>query len=368
MSVLSVLGGAAKIAGAGLEGVAIDRNNRAKRDDANALRVLAERKAGQDAESSSVLNAFRRKQTEMLGQSKGPTITGHQIAQDGTPYNIYSDGSWRKADIQDATATPIKGPTVATPAVAQAPTVSTPALGGPPQAPTVTPARAGAAPKPTTPVTPATPRFGPRPTTPPNPATVRGSPEWLAAERAAADVRADVTADHAGARPSSAVLQRARAANMAQIAIINDALTELEAHPKAVGLTRGLPGIGDRLDTRTDPAGVGARASIANIGSLKMHDRSGAAVSVSEFPRLAPFIPAVSDPPEAIRVKLKKLLDAIQVETDAMAATASSPGRSGGAGNRSPGRTPPPAPAPDHTSMSDEEFTKAWNAGQFRNP
>lgn len=169
MSVLSVLGrtlgGAAKVAGAGLEGYGLDQRDRAKRASDDALRVLAEQKAAQDAESSNVLNTFRRKQTEMLGQSKGPKIVGHLIDRDGNAYNQYDDGNLVKATIQDAPAP--KGLTA--PTVAQAPTVSTPApaLGGPAQAPTAPPARAVAAPKP---VTPAAPRFGPRPPATPTPA------------------------------------------------------------------------------------------------------------------------------------------------------------------------------------------------------
>lgn len=116
----------------------------------------------------------------------------------------------------------------------------------------------------------------------------------------------------------NATLTKARAANVSQLAIIEDALKELDKAPGAVGLLRGLPVIGDRLDPRADPAGVAARAQIANIGSLKIHDRSGAAVAVTEFPRLAPFIPSITDPPDAIRVKLGKLRDAIMVETEAM--------------------------------------------------
>ncbi|MGE4048406.1 MAG: hypothetical protein AB7F35_26360, partial [Acetobacteraceae bacterium] len=34
-------------------------------------------------------------------------------------------------------------------------------------------------------------------------------------------------------------------------------------------------------------------------------DRSGAAVSASEFPRLQPFIPAISDTPEVAETKLR---------------------------------------------------------------
>lgn len=112
------------------------------------------------------------------------------------------------------------------------------------------------------------------------------------------------------------------AANRAQIAIIDDAVAELDKHPDAVGLKRGfgelVPGLGalqDAVNQRADTAGVAARASLANIGSMVIKDRSGAAVTVSEYPRLKPFIPTSSDTPQAIRVKLKKLRDAIELET-----------------------------------------------------
>jgi hypothetical protein len=113
----------------------------------------------------------------------------------------------------------------------------------------------------------------------------------------------------------AATISKAVAANKTQLSVIDDALKELDSHPGAVGLMRGLPIVGDRLDPRMDPKGVAARAQIANIGSLKIHDRSGAAVSIHEFPRLAPFIPLLSDPPAAIRTKLKKLREAIDFET-----------------------------------------------------
>lgn len=55
-----------------------------------------------------------------------------------------------------------------------------------------------------------------------------------------------------------------------------------------------------------DPSGVSTRAAIADLGSLVVHDRSGAAVSAAEFPRLAPFIPSPSDDPASARKKLQQ--------------------------------------------------------------
>jgi len=53
-----------------------------------------------------------------------------------------------------------------------------------------------------------------------------------------------------------------------------------------------------------DPKGVSTRAFIADIGSLKVHDRSGAAVTASETPRLKPFIPSILDSAEVAATKL----------------------------------------------------------------
>jgi hypothetical protein len=58
---------------------------------------------------------------------------------------------------------------------------------------------------------------------------------------------------------------------------------------------------------RVDPSGIDARAEVADIGSLKIHDRSGAAVTISESPRLMPFIPQATDLPDVVVKKLTRL-------------------------------------------------------------
>lgn len=173
----------------------------------------------------------------------------------------------------------------------------------------------------------------PGPTPPPAPSlsfqTIGGSAtepgEVVGVDPKTGKVVTKVGTAKAPGNAGSASLTKAVATNKAQLAVIDDALKELDQHPSAVGLTRGLPLIGDRLDPRIDPNGVAARAQIANISSLKIHDRSGAAVSVHEFPRLAPFIPTVNDPPAAIRIKLQKLREAIALETDALSQASGSP-------------------------------------------
>lgn len=80
------------------------------------------------------------------------------------------------------------------------------------------------------------------------------------------------------------------------------AMLRTPAGQGGVGIVAGVvPGA---ILDRANPSGVDVRAIIADIGSLKIHDRSGAAVSASEFPRLRGFVPSLSDNPETIQRKL----------------------------------------------------------------
>jgi hypothetical protein len=99
---------------------------------------------------------------------------------------------------------------------------------------------------------------------------------------------------------------------------VNSALIEVDLYPDAFGLQNLR---GDTLSQRMDPKGVKARALIADIGSLKIHDRSGAAVTAAETPRLLPFIPSVNDNATTIKEKLglfKKEYLAIQNDLSSM--------------------------------------------------
>jgi hypothetical protein len=80
--------------------------------------------------------------------------------------------------------------------------------------------------------------------------------------------------------------------NSAAIKQIDAAIAKIKANHGATGL-QNLPG--DDWSQRIDPNGVPVRAAVANIGSLKRHDRSGASVTVGEQPYLKPFIPSVTD-------------------------------------------------------------------------
>ena len=143
------------------------------------------------------------------------------------------------------------------------------------------------------------------------------------------------------------------AENRAQMRTIEAALAEIDKYPGAIGPKRGigkLPGLGgiaDMVNQNVDPAGVDARLNIANVGSLLIHDRSGAAVSISEFPRLAPFVPDISDTPEAAKKKLRALWTNLEQIVNELDKGALLSDLRGGASAGVPRGTeqPPPGPA-----------------------
>jgi len=76
----------------------------------------------------------------------------------------------------------------------------------------------------------------------------------------------------------------------------------IQHDPSATGLKGYLP---NSILNRVDPSGVDVRAIIADLGSMKIHDRSGAAVTASEFPRLRPFIPSETDDDATVLKKVR---------------------------------------------------------------
>jgi hypothetical protein len=89
----------------------------------------------------------------------------------------------------------------------------------------------------------------------------------------------------------------------------------MEGDPSATGLKGYLP---NGMLNRFDSKGVDTRAAISDIGSLVLHDRSGAAVTASEYPRLMPFIPLATDDKETAKKKLKRFLQVYQSESEAL--------------------------------------------------
>jgi len=98
--------------------------------------------------------------------------------------------------------------------------------------------------------------------------------------------------------------------NLTSLRKIDDTMKALNENPDSVGgigsiIAANIPFVGDLQNKPIgDPKGTTLRALIADIGSLKVHDRSGAAVTASETPRLRPFIPSISDDAATVRKKL----------------------------------------------------------------
>ncbi len=121
---------------------------------------------------------------------------------------------------------------------------------------------------------------------------------------------ADPTVKGDGGRPMPTSAANGLLANQANLREAERALAlvsgqelpgGVKGDKEATGWKNILP---NQALNRLDPAGVETRAAISNLGSLVIHDRSGAAVTAAEFPRLAPFIPSSTDDPETARKKL----------------------------------------------------------------
>lgn len=105
------------------------------------------------------------------------------------------------------------------------------------------------------------------------------------------------------AKPIPDTAVRGMVENRAALTKIDKALGLVQQYPGAFGAQNYL---GDTVQQRAHPQGVEARAVVADIGSLKIHDRSGAAVTVGEIARLKPFIPNATDTPQTIARKLQQ--------------------------------------------------------------
>jgi len=97
----------------------------------------------------------------------------------------------------------------------------------------------------------------------------------------------------------------AYAENNAAMKAVDDAIAKVEAAPEnSFGVQNYLPGA---ITQRIDKPGIDARSAVAAIGSKKYHDISGAAVTITEAPRMAPFIPSATDTKEKILQNLKNI-------------------------------------------------------------
>lgn len=152
----------------------------------------------------------------------------------------------------------------------------------------------------------------------PKPTARPATPEEKAAYGIPADVPAQMKPDGSvdvisgvGARNKQVPvkIQQGFIENNANITQIDQAIAALKGNPGAMGLWNNL---GDEVRQRTDPGGIKVRAAVANVGAVKIHDLSGAAVTAAETPRLKPFIPMPTDTANAAIKKLEQLKEQIQ--------------------------------------------------------
>lgn len=114
--------------------------------------------------------------------------------------------------------------------------------------------------------------------------------------------------------PESAM--KALRSNEGTLNKVSAALAALAAAPEAVGPTNAAGGEWVKNNFfRATEAQQNARAGIADLGSAVIHDRSGASVTASEFPRLRPFIPLVTDNEQVAKVKLERMKKILEEES-----------------------------------------------------
>lgn len=107
--------------------------------------------------------------------------------------------------------------------------------------------------------------------------------------------------------------QNLRRAQKALALVSGETVEGAAGDTNATGKKGWLP---NQILNRMDPEGVDTRAAIADLGSLVIHDRSGAAVTASEFPRLAPFIPTEKDDAATVKKKLTMFTKNYQAVVD----------------------------------------------------
>ncbi len=104
-------------------------------------------------------------------------------------------------------------------------------------------------------------------------------------------------------------IQNSKKAQKALALISGRDVGALKGDTKATGFWKTLLNVGNATAlNKSDEEGAATRAAIADLGSMVIHDRSGAAVTASESPRLMPFIPTNWDSPSTIKTKLKRFL------------------------------------------------------------
>jgi hypothetical protein len=154
---------------------------------------------------------------------------------------------------------------------------------------------------------------------------------------------------------------------------IDEELALLRANPDAVGLKNMLPGMTTLRNRRAGAAGhtdeIRARALLGDIGSSKIHERTGAAMGAKEWERLRPFIPTESDDHTTAITKLQQLRtevarmheglqSAYGVRADALQGAADTGGASGSWG----GEGEPPRQATGRASVGAADLWERYRA------
>ena len=112
-------------------------------------------------------------------------------------------------------------------------------------------------------------------------------------------------------KPESASERRFKVENKTNLNQAQAALQSVMDNPDAFGKKTYLPSdVTQRLPWKGygDEASIKARAAIANIVSMEIKMRSGAAVTAAEMPRLKPFLPVDGDTPETVIWKMEQLI------------------------------------------------------------
>jgi hypothetical protein len=125
------------------------------------------------------------------------------------------------------------------------------------------------------------------PATPSAPVAVIGpNGEEIFVSREEALSKRMTPASGARLKPIPTQINQAIIKNVQTLRQLDDTIALLGKNPDATGYKGYLPNV---VLSRVDPEGVDVRAGIADIGSLVLHERSGAAVTAAESPRLLPL-------------------------------------------------------------------------------
>ena len=142
--------------------------------------------------------------------------------------------------------------------------------------------------------------------------------------------------------------------NQQNIGKIDAAIGAIRKAPDALGTINMIPGAETVRQYTGSPEDIEARAGVADVGSLILHDRSGAAVTASEMPRLKPFIPTASDRPDVAIKKLERFKELYQQEADLLAQTYSKEQGYKPSPVLDKGTKPNPPAAPDQSTALQE--------------